>query len=459
MIMRKFLEFAAGILRRVKNLIWTTAIRGRFRRFGKGSVVEPFCALNHPSEVEVGERVHIREHAWINCLPREDGKPTLVIEDGSYIGRFANITAFHDVRIESDVMIADRVYIADADHAYKDPGIPIILQGNQIKGPVLLKRGCWIGTGAVILPGVTVGRNAVVGPNTVLHKDVPDHGMAYGSPAKVRERAADEIAQGGIYSDGTYIRKNPSLHAEDTGYKAECIRGLLDSVPLARDGRIKILDIGGGAGLLAAEVCRLLARDGTRVECHSYDLSLDMLALQRGNNPFLTLATSDLGEIAGAGGYDLAMLIDVIEHVPDREALADKVDRLARYIVYNIPTERNLADWLRDGYMRGRYYPAQTESLGHLHFFSAAQARRFVAKHHRLLRSVFPAYSAHVLNSDHPDYARQRESRLRNAELRISRWIYDYLRPLAPQLIQGSLFMLAESRAGALGGDGLPSLP
>lgn len=187
--MQKLLEFTAAMLRRIRTRLWTTAIRGRFRSFGAGSVVEPLCALNYPDVVEVGERVHIREHAWINCIPRPDGRTVLRIGDGCYLGRFIHINAFSDVTLEADVMIADRVYIADTDHHYKDPETPIIHQGDQVKGPVLLKRGSWIGTGAVILPGVTVGKNAVVGPNTVLHKDVPDFGMAFGNPAKVTLRA------------------------------------------------------------------------------------------------------------------------------------------------------------------------------------------------------------------------------------------------------------------------------
>lgn len=187
--MQKLLEFAATMMRRARTRLWTTAIRGRFRRFGARSVVEPLCALNFPSAVEVGEGVHLREHAWLNCLPREDGEPSLTIGDRCYLGRFLHINAFRSVTIEADVMVADRVYIADTDHFYKDPAVPIIHQGDEIKGPVLLKRGCWIGTGAVILPGVTVGRNAIVGPNSVLHKDVPDYGLAFGNPAKVSLRS------------------------------------------------------------------------------------------------------------------------------------------------------------------------------------------------------------------------------------------------------------------------------
>lgn len=51
--------------------------------------------------------------------------------------------------------------------------------------PVLIKRGAWIGAGATILPGVTVGENAVVGACAVVTHDVPDNAVAVGNPARV----------------------------------------------------------------------------------------------------------------------------------------------------------------------------------------------------------------------------------------------------------------------------------
>ena len=50
--------------------------------------------------------------------------------------------------------------------------------------PVRLKRGCWIGAGATILPGVTVGENSIVGAASVVTKDVPDNEIWAGNPAK-----------------------------------------------------------------------------------------------------------------------------------------------------------------------------------------------------------------------------------------------------------------------------------
>jgi hypothetical protein len=249
-----------------------------------------------------------------------------------------------------------------------------------------------------------------------------------------------------IYRDGQYIASNPSLHLEDSEYKFGYLCRLLDSLTFS-SGPIRVLDIGGGAGVVAAQLCKWLASGGREVECHAYDLSSDMLRVQCANNPYLTLATTKFEELRDVGRYDLALLIDVIEHIPDNGRIAADVDRIADRLLYNIPIERNLVDCLRNLYMGGRYYPMQEQSLGHVHFYSYAAAKRFVAVHHRLRRWIVPDYSGYLRSSQHEEYVRQRANRLRGMELRLSGLVYRYLRPLVPWLIQGSLFMLAESRA------------
>ena len=56
---------------------------------------------------------------------------------------------------------------------------------NIYAQPVKIEDGVWIGGGAIILPGVTIGRNAVIGAGAVVTKDVPANAVAIGSPAKV----------------------------------------------------------------------------------------------------------------------------------------------------------------------------------------------------------------------------------------------------------------------------------
>jgi acetyltransferase-like isoleucine patch superfamily enzyme len=139
-----------------------------------------------PQLIEIGGGVHIGEYAWLNAKDDQgNGAVTLSIGEGTYIGRFVQINAWRSVCIESQVMIADRVLISDADHKFGDPETPIQLQGDEFRGPVRLACGCWIGIGAVILPGVTIGRNAVVAANAVVTQDVPAYSIAAGIPARV----------------------------------------------------------------------------------------------------------------------------------------------------------------------------------------------------------------------------------------------------------------------------------
>lgn len=169
----------------VRLLCYTALVRARVASFGRGSLVHGPATLLNPGVIRIGEGSRIGEHVWLNGGRANPGKVVLSIGDGCSMGRFCQVNACYGVTIEDHVMIADRVYISDIDHEYRDDRLPVIAQGVYSKGPVLLKAGCWIGVGAVILPGVTVGRNAVVGANAVVTRDVPDFAVVGGVPAKI----------------------------------------------------------------------------------------------------------------------------------------------------------------------------------------------------------------------------------------------------------------------------------
>jgi acetyltransferase-like isoleucine patch superfamily enzyme len=88
----------------------------------------------------------------------------------------------HSVILEDDVTISPRVTI----FAHSNPTLPLYeYMGPRVVNRVLVRKGSWIGTGAILLPGVTVGEYAVVGAGAVVNKDIPDHVLAAGVPAKV----------------------------------------------------------------------------------------------------------------------------------------------------------------------------------------------------------------------------------------------------------------------------------
>ena len=110
----------------------------------------------------------------------------------SVMGQECTISAYQSVSIGRECVIADRAMLIDFDHGTVEPDRPIRLQGIY-KRDVRVGHNVWIGYGACILRGVTVGDNAIVGTNAVVTRDVPDNAVVGGVPARVlRMREAPE---------------------------------------------------------------------------------------------------------------------------------------------------------------------------------------------------------------------------------------------------------------------------
>jgi acetyltransferase-like isoleucine patch superfamily enzyme len=100
------------------------------------------------------------------------------------MGQECTISAFQHVSIGRECILADRVMLIDFDHGVVEVERPIRLQGIY-KRDVNVGHNCWIGYGAAILRGTTVGDNSVLGTYTVVTKDIPANSVAVGQPAKV----------------------------------------------------------------------------------------------------------------------------------------------------------------------------------------------------------------------------------------------------------------------------------
>lgn len=116
----------------------------------------------------------------------EDGKPTkygwvvrhkenFKLSPGTDIGAFTYINACHGITIEEDVQIGSHCSI------YSESTI------DNKRGEVVLKKNCRIGSHSIIMPGVTIGENSVIGAFSFVTKDIPPNVTAYGIPAKPRK--------------------------------------------------------------------------------------------------------------------------------------------------------------------------------------------------------------------------------------------------------------------------------
>ena len=97
-----------------------------------------------------------------------------------FINSGAMFTDLGGITLEDNVLIAPRVTILTVNH----PENPAKRRGLILK-PVIIRKNAWIGAGATILPGVTVGENAIVAAGAVVSKDVPANTIVGGIPAKV----------------------------------------------------------------------------------------------------------------------------------------------------------------------------------------------------------------------------------------------------------------------------------
>jgi acetyltransferase-like isoleucine patch superfamily enzyme len=100
------------------------------------------------------------------------------------LGQECTISAYQHVEIGRECVIADRVMLIDFDHGIVEVDRPIRHQGIY-KRDVRVGNNVWIGYGACILRGVTIGDNAVIGTSAVVTKDVPPNAIVGGVPARI----------------------------------------------------------------------------------------------------------------------------------------------------------------------------------------------------------------------------------------------------------------------------------
>lgn len=129
----------------------------KLKKCGRATTIDKYVNFQFPHNIEIGELCAINSyvHIWAgNSL----------------------------VKIGDRVMIASHVAITSVTHDYTTHNMRF---ETPLHAPVTILDDAWIGSHAVIMPGVTIGRGAVVGAGAVVTKDVPDYAIVAGMPAKI----------------------------------------------------------------------------------------------------------------------------------------------------------------------------------------------------------------------------------------------------------------------------------
>ena len=190
--MINILDKLGRLLYRLECLI-SRAHLTKLQHSGEFIVVGRGVKIDHQECVSLGDRVHINDYCWLSIVyeKSESGqlmphhRPKITIGSGTYIGRFSTLACINHLSIGCNVLISDRVFIGDSTHGFLTTEHPIKDQDLFSPGPVIIGDGSWIGIGVSILPNVKIGRNCVIGANSVVTKDIPDFCIAVGNPAKV----------------------------------------------------------------------------------------------------------------------------------------------------------------------------------------------------------------------------------------------------------------------------------
>jgi acetyltransferase-like isoleucine patch superfamily enzyme len=154
--------------------------RGRLQTDG-------ICFVCPHVQLEIGPHAKLRigRWAWIghgSKIRVHEGEVSIGAK--TVIGQEATISAYQHVSIGRECIIADRVMLIDFDHGVTEVERPIRAQGIY-KRDVRVGHNVWIGYGACILRGVSVGENSVIGTSAVVTKHVPANAVVAGSPARV----------------------------------------------------------------------------------------------------------------------------------------------------------------------------------------------------------------------------------------------------------------------------------
>ncbi|PUE42383.1 DapH/DapD/GlmU-related protein [Limnohabitans sp. Bal53] len=162
--------------------------KNKFKNFGRRTRLVFPIAIESPGNISLGDDIYIAAQTCLATRPLSPYSPcTLRIGDGCKIGRFNHIYATGSIILHQNVLTANGVYISDNYHDYRDIQSPIVNQPVLQGGHVEIGEGTWIGHNACVL-GVRIGRNCVIGANSVVTHDIPDYCVAVGAPAKIIKR-------------------------------------------------------------------------------------------------------------------------------------------------------------------------------------------------------------------------------------------------------------------------------
>lgn len=189
-LLRTVLEWLRGI-KRIKNNIYKWDRKNKLGKAGNHfEISQPFSIVGGKN-ISIGDNFFACASCHIEAWEQygeQKLKPSIVIGNNVRMNEGCHLTAIQRIVLGNGILLGSRVLITDNSHgnnSLSECDIPPAERPLYSKGPVNIGDNVWIGDGAVILPGVTIGRGSIIGANAVVTKSVPEYTIVGGNPARV----------------------------------------------------------------------------------------------------------------------------------------------------------------------------------------------------------------------------------------------------------------------------------
>lgn len=152
--------------------------KSNFKFKGINVSIKYSCSLLNCENISLYDNVKLNLGVVI-----QPGIHEVSIGKNSLVNQYSCIYGY--ALIGENVMIAPHVMLAGGFHNTSRTDIPIMLQGDGSKGPIIIEDDVWIGANSIIMDGVTIGKGSVIGAGSVVTKNIQPYTIAFGNPAKI----------------------------------------------------------------------------------------------------------------------------------------------------------------------------------------------------------------------------------------------------------------------------------
>jgi acetyltransferase-like isoleucine patch superfamily enzyme len=170
-----------------KVFVVEPTVRSICSRVGTHLRIERIPYIRGPGSIEIGDNVYVSGLLCVGFSMKSDTRPLLQIGSRTFIGHNSAFSVVQKIELGEDCLIAGDVRFYDNDGHPVDPEARRRHEpaGPSSSKPIVIANNVWIGTGSIILKGVSIGEGSIVGAGSVVTKSIPSYSIAVGNPARV----------------------------------------------------------------------------------------------------------------------------------------------------------------------------------------------------------------------------------------------------------------------------------